>query len=107
MQCLYLVFVVQAEDNERREKNLEEAKKIIIEKDSSLPEPESVSHSHVVSQMKPAVMHSLGAHSHMNFTCNDFLVALYISLLFSMSNHYIRTPTDGFYDTGPHSDSVY
>lgn len=34
---------MQAEDNERREKNLEEAKKIIIENDSSLPCPETVS----------------------------------------------------------------
>lgn len=33
---------MQAEDNERREKNLEEAKKIIIENDSSLPSPETV-----------------------------------------------------------------
>lgn len=33
---------MQAEDNERREKNLEEAKKIIIENDSSLPCPETV-----------------------------------------------------------------
>lgn len=33
---------MQAEDNERREKNLEEAKKIVIEKDSSLPCPETV-----------------------------------------------------------------
>lgn len=32
----------EAEDNDRREKNLEEAKKIIIEKDPSLPEPELV-----------------------------------------------------------------
>ncbi|XP_024918316.1 asparagine--tRNA ligase, cytoplasmic [Cynoglossus semilaevis] len=32
----------EAEDNERREKNLEEAKNIIIEKDPSLPEPETV-----------------------------------------------------------------
>lgn len=37
------MFVVQAEDNERREKNLEEAKKIIIENDPSLPKPEVVS----------------------------------------------------------------
>ena len=37
------VSVVQAEDNERREKNLEEAKKIVIENDPSLPEPETVS----------------------------------------------------------------
>lgn len=36
------MFVVKAEDNERREKNLEEARKIIIEKDPSLPEPEAV-----------------------------------------------------------------
>lgn len=33
----------QAEDAERREKNLEEAKKIIIENDPSLPEPKTVS----------------------------------------------------------------
>lgn len=33
---------MQTEDNERREKNLEEAKKIIIENDSSLPCPETV-----------------------------------------------------------------
>uniref|UniRef100_H3C921 Asparagine--tRNA ligase, cytoplasmic n=1 Tax=Tetraodon nigroviridis TaxID=99883 RepID=H3C921_TETNG len=32
----------QAEDNERREKNLEEAKKVIIEDDPSLPSPETV-----------------------------------------------------------------
>uniref|UniRef100_A0A7N6A610 Aminoacyl-transfer RNA synthetases class-II family profile domain-containing protein n=1 Tax=Anabas testudineus TaxID=64144 RepID=A0A7N6A610_ANATE len=32
----------EAEDNDRREKNLEEAKKITIEKDPSLPEPEGV-----------------------------------------------------------------
>uniref|UniRef100_H3C922 Uncharacterized protein n=1 Tax=Tetraodon nigroviridis TaxID=99883 RepID=H3C922_TETNG len=34
--------VTQAEDNERREKNLEEAKKVIIEDDPSLPSPETV-----------------------------------------------------------------
>ncbi|MEQ2157876.1 hypothetical protein GOODEAATRI_006362 [Goodea atripinnis] len=32
----------EAEDNERREKNLEEAKKIVIENDPSLPEAEAV-----------------------------------------------------------------
>lgn len=37
------MFVVQAEDNERREKNLEEAKKIVVENDPSLPKPETVS----------------------------------------------------------------
>ncbi|CAB1351970.1 unnamed protein product, partial [Coregonus sp. 'balchen'] len=31
-----------AEDSERREKNLEEARKITIENDSSLPEPKTV-----------------------------------------------------------------
>lgn len=36
-------LVVQAEDNDRREKNLEEAKKTVIEKDPSLPEPDTVS----------------------------------------------------------------
>lgn len=35
-------FLLQAEDNERREKNLEEAKKILIESDPSLPEPKTV-----------------------------------------------------------------
>lgn len=40
------MFVVQTEDNERREKNLEEAKKIVIKKDPSLPEPEAVSCSY-------------------------------------------------------------
>lgn len=38
---------MQAEDNERRDRNLEEAKKIIIENDSSLPCPETVSHHHI------------------------------------------------------------
>ncbi|XP_070295267.1 asparagine--tRNA ligase, cytoplasmic-like [Salvelinus sp. IW2-2015] len=33
---------LRAEDSERREKNLEEAKKITIENDSSLPEPKTV-----------------------------------------------------------------
>lgn len=37
------IFVAQAEDSERREKNLEEAKKITIENDPNLPEPETVS----------------------------------------------------------------
>lgn len=37
------MFVVQAEDIERREKNMEEAKKITIENDPSLPAPETVS----------------------------------------------------------------
>lgn len=40
------MIVVQAEDNERREKNLEEAKKITIENDHSLPEPATVSLLH-------------------------------------------------------------
>lgn len=40
------MFVVQAEDNERREKNLEEAKKVIIEKDPSLADPAPVRLSH-------------------------------------------------------------
>lgn len=40
------MFVVQVEDTERREKNLEEAKKIVIEKDPSLPDPEAVRLSH-------------------------------------------------------------
>lgn len=40
---------MQAEDNERRDRNLEEAKKIIIENDSSLPCPETVSlHIYVI-----------------------------------------------------------
>uniref|UniRef100_A0A8D3DTN4 Asparagine--tRNA ligase, cytoplasmic n=1 Tax=Scophthalmus maximus TaxID=52904 RepID=A0A8D3DTN4_SCOMX len=37
----------EAEDTERREKNLEDAKKIMIEKDSSLPEPEAVKIQHL------------------------------------------------------------
>lgn len=41
-RCVDQVFVRQAEDTERREKNLDEAKKIIIENDSSLPCPETV-----------------------------------------------------------------
>lgn len=36
------MIVVQAEDNDRREKNLEEAKKITIENDPSLPKPDTV-----------------------------------------------------------------
>lgn len=36
------MIVLQAEDNERREKNLEEAKKITIENDPSLPKPDTV-----------------------------------------------------------------
>ena len=32
----------QAEDNERREKNLEDAKMIVVEQDASLPAPETV-----------------------------------------------------------------
>lgn len=36
------MIVMQAEDNEKREKNLEEAKKITIENDPSLPQPETV-----------------------------------------------------------------
>lgn len=36
------MIVMQAEDNERREKNLEEAKKITIENDPSLPKPDTV-----------------------------------------------------------------
>ncbi|XP_056147131.1 asparagine--tRNA ligase, cytoplasmic [Lampris incognitus] len=39
----------EAEDNDRREKNLEEAKKIIIEQDSSLPEPKTVK----IHQLEP------------------------------------------------------
>lgn len=38
-----LTFYIQAEDAIRREKNLEEAKKIVIKNDPSLPEPETVS----------------------------------------------------------------
>ena len=37
---LFMYF--QAEDAERREKNLEEAKKIVIEEDKSLPAPKQV-----------------------------------------------------------------
>uniref|UniRef100_A0A665W6E8 Aminoacyl-transfer RNA synthetases class-II family profile domain-containing protein n=1 Tax=Echeneis naucrates TaxID=173247 RepID=A0A665W6E8_ECHNA len=40
----------EAEDTERREKNLEEAKRIIIEKDLSLPEPEMVKIGHLESK---------------------------------------------------------
>ena len=44
LQCAIKVFCYcQAEDAERREKNLEEAKKVIIENDPSLPEPKTVS----------------------------------------------------------------
>lgn len=38
----------QAEDAERREKNLEEAKKIAIENDPNLPEPKTVKFKHVL-----------------------------------------------------------
>lgn len=41
------MIVTQAEDNDRREKNLEEAKKITFEMDPSLPQPETVSFSHL------------------------------------------------------------
>lgn len=37
-----VTVVMQAEDNERREKNLEEAKKITIENDPNLPQPDTV-----------------------------------------------------------------
>lgn len=37
-----LFSLIQAEDAERREKNLEEAKKIVIEEDKSLPAPKQV-----------------------------------------------------------------
>lgn len=37
-----LFSLIQAEDAERREKNLEEAKKILIEEDKSLPAPKQV-----------------------------------------------------------------
>lgn len=37
-----LFFLIQAEDAERREKNLEEAKKIVIEEDKTLPAPKQV-----------------------------------------------------------------
>ncbi|XP_034566029.1 asparagine--tRNA ligase, cytoplasmic isoform X1 [Notolabrus celidotus] len=37
----------EAEDTERREKNMEEAKKIVIEKDASLPEPDAVKIQHL------------------------------------------------------------
>lgn len=40
MNTIYVHW--QVEDAERREKNLEEAKKIVIENDSSLPEPKPV-----------------------------------------------------------------
>lgn len=36
------MIVTQAEDTERREKNLEEAKKITIENNPSLPQPDKV-----------------------------------------------------------------
>lgn len=39
---MLVMIVMQAEDNERREKNLEEAKKITIENDPSLPKPDTV-----------------------------------------------------------------
>lgn len=43
LQCAIKVFCYcQAEDAERREKNLEEAKKVVIEQDTSLPEPKTV-----------------------------------------------------------------
>ena len=38
-----LLLLLQAEKAERREKNLEEAKKIVIEQDPSLPAPKLVS----------------------------------------------------------------
>lgn len=37
-----VMIAIQAEDNDRREKNLEEAKKITIEMDPSLPKPDTV-----------------------------------------------------------------
>ena len=37
-----VLYFLQAEDAERREKNLEEAKKITIEEDTSLPKPKQV-----------------------------------------------------------------
>ena len=40
--CSLYCLVLQVEDQERREKNLEEAKKIKIELDKSLPDPISV-----------------------------------------------------------------
>lgn len=41
-RCEHLCAHWQAEDSERREKNLEEAKKVVIENDPSLPEPKTV-----------------------------------------------------------------
>lgn len=43
--CLIFLFFFlnQAEDLLRREKNLEEAKKVVIKNDPSLPEPKCVS----------------------------------------------------------------
>lgn len=39
----FFFFLNQAEDLLRREKNLEEAKKVVIKNDPSLPEPKCVS----------------------------------------------------------------
>lgn len=63
--CFYLycgsaVFVVKAEDNERREKNLEEAKKIVIKNDPSLPEAEAVSLSYFTCILAPAPVIKFG-----------------------------------------------
>lgn len=70
--CIMLLFFLplpvwchdwQTEDAERREKNLEEAKKIIIENDPSLPEPKTVSEFCILTE------------------CNiDYMIALSYSL---------------------------
>lgn len=57
---LRCVFVVKAEDNERREKNLEEAKKIVIKNDPSLPEAEAVSLSYFTCILAPAPVIKFG-----------------------------------------------
>lgn len=54
------VFVVKAEDNERREKNLEEAKKIVIKNDPSLPEAEAVSLPYFTFILAPAPVIKFG-----------------------------------------------
>lgn len=60
LHCGSAVFVVKAEDNERREKNLEEAKKIVIKNDPSLPEAEAVSLSYFTCILAPAPVIKFG-----------------------------------------------
>lgn len=78
---MLVMIVMQAEDNERREKNLEEAKKITIENDPSLPKPDTVCLCFLFCFLNHAFLQKGHGRRKKSFCCTREMILLFVCFL--------------------------